>query len=230
MIWAPDNKKMLSKAIQIPLLLIAIIIVVAIVFYLNSPAKATDSLLTEGLPIWWENCTVNTGGISEIVCRSTPFAISNEDSFMVGCQDSPDDPYEYVGEMGDYGSLIWYRVPEGFTLSVFPGHVPPDTIALRPPLFEQIEEYVALHPGLYIIAANQYVMQLHDDGQIVPAPLSSTGKQKYHPYPDPEPGCEANVQNPYVLEIRVTVAGDISGLNIQTPVMSYIYRVPKPAN
>jgi hypothetical protein len=72
-------------------------------------------------------------------------------------------------------------------------------------------------------------MKRTSDG-IVPAALSLSGKQYYQYYPDPEPECVALVQNPYVLEYRATIVGDISDLVIPSPTMSYIYRVLKPTN
>lgn len=200
--------------------------------YQNNTVKAEYNPLLEGLPMRW-NCTITPpvgAGYTIVKCQSTSFAITDSDdpTLMIGTfiGDS-----EYFGEMGVFGDITWIRVPEGYTISLFPGDCDNPFI----PDWGWLEDIYVNHPDLDIVSHDQYVMRKLDDGQIIEAQLSPQGKKKFQYYPPPVSGCENNVQNPYVLEYRAEISGDTSFLFVEGEPIVFtenrpIYRVIMSAN
>lgn len=205
---------------------IGLIVVYSVFLISNEKAEAryNFSLEDEGLPLYW-NCTKTLlpNNNTSLICQSSPFAITDSDNPLLLNGDSFGN---HLGEMGIFGSITWIRVPEGYTLSIFPGHLPPEIIPAMPPWEQTIANYAVSHPDVNIVTQDQYVMRKLDNGQIIAAPLSSAGKQKYQYYPEPEPGCESSIQNPYIIEYRAIICGDTSGLIITDSVIHFVYRVP----
>lgn len=187
-------------------------------------AVATPSVVFEGLPIEFSLIEVTSIGSNQtkVRYRSVPFVgtLTDDPALL-------HDPGEYLGQMGTYGdgeaTRVWLRVPEGQTLSVFPGHLPEGVVPKQPEWLATLIEYRDAHPDVRLVT-NPIERPL----QLVAGQWSP--RAGYQETPPPVGDCDMAqyLHSPFAVEVEAVIEGDISSFSFPSQSIAYLYRVPRP--
>jgi hypothetical protein len=174
-------------------------------------AVADEPNLQEGIPVTFHlvNATVSdTGGTFVYRTGKLGLCVSNDAALLHDAG--------YQGQRGTWGDSTWIYVPEGYTITVFPGEA---TNPKMPTWAGEATAFIAAHPDLRVVTCNQHPGRMIN-GQYVEKPDFAESIPPINPAE-----CSPAKYAQNALEYRLQVSGNMTGFQAPQTLEHFVYRI-----